>query len=288
MERRKPNQEEWTEEEWINVSADELAGSSWKPTPSPSIPPTMSPTKNNIAIRFTQCSLLQVLHKEKSISGNVARQLPRRITINKGKERMMKEVKYTSAQMSLIDYQAMNTGSKKFRSSPYAQVHWAKHQGNQWYTEEKASKLDSMKSPKCRCYDKGKMETIRHVIQYKLRATIHDRKIKQFTELMRQVEMPNDILKLLEGGIDVVLSGGETYRGENWHDNDNIAQNDERIKTLLEDTSFREDAKEAFIQQMEMGWEDLFMGRMAIGRRSAKEKVKPWITKFMNLVIEWE
>ena len=69
--------------------------------------------------------------------------------------------------------------------------------------------------------------------------------------------------------------GGETYRGENWHDENNIAQNDERITALMENTSFREDAKEAFIQQMEMGWEDLFMGRMAIGWRSATEKVKP-------------
>ena len=68
---------------------------------------------------------------------------------------------------------------------------------------------------------------------------------------------------------------------------DNLAQNDKQIKTLLEDPSFREDAKEAFIQQMEMGWEDLFMGRMAIRWRSAMEKVKPWITKFMNLMIEW-
>ena len=99
--------------------------------------------------------------------------------------------------------------------------------------------------------------------------------------------MPNDILKLLEGGIDVVLSGGETYRGENWHDNDNTSQNEERITALMENTGFRDDAKEAFIQQMEMGWEDLFMGRMAIRWRSATEKVKPWITKFMNLMIEW-
>ena len=40
---------------------------------------------------------------------------------------------------------------------------------------------------------------------------------------MQQVEIPNNILKLLEGGIDVVMLGGETYRGENWHDNDDIA-----------------------------------------------------------------
>ncbi len=98
--------------------------------------------------------------------------------------------------------------------------------------------------------------------------------------------MPNDILKLMEGGIDLVLSGGETHRGENWHDENNTAQTDKRITVLMENTSFREDAKEAFIQQMEMGWEDLFMGRMAIGWRSATEKVKPWITKFMNLMIE--
>ena len=46
--------------------------------------------------------------------------------------------------------------------------------------------------------------------------------------------MPNDILKLIEGGIDVVLSGGETYRGDNWHGKNNIAQNDKRITALME------------------------------------------------------
>ena len=54
--------------------------------------------------------------------------------------------------------------------------------------------------------------------------------MKQFTEIMRQVEILNDILKLLEDGIKVVLSGGGTYRGERWHDTDNIAHNDKRIK----------------------------------------------------------
>ena len=99
--------------------------------------------------------------------------------------------------------------------------------------------------------------------------------------------MPNDILKLLEGGIDLFLSGRETFRGESWYDTDNITQNDERITALMEDPSFREDAKEAFIQQMEMRWEDIFTGRMAIGWRRATEKLKPWTTKIMNLMIEW-
>ena len=95
------------------------------------------------------------------------------------------------------------------------------------------------------------------------------------------------MLKLLEGGIDLVLLRGETFKGERWHDVDNISQNDKRITALLEDPSFREDAKEAFIQQMEMGWEDLYIGRMAIGWRRTTEKLKPWTTKFMNLMIEW-
>ena len=56
---------------------------------------------------------------------------------------MMKAAKYTSAHMRLIDYQAMNTGSKKFRSSSYAQAHWVKHQGNQWFMEEKTKKFDN-------------------------------------------------------------------------------------------------------------------------------------------------
>ena len=59
--------------------------------------------------------------------------------------------------------------------------------------------------------------------------------------------MLNDILKLLEGGIDLVLSGREIFRGQRWHDTDNIAQNDERIKAMLKEPSFREDAKEVFI-----------------------------------------
>ena len=87
--------------------------------------------------------------------------------------------------------------------------------------------------------------------------------------------MPNGILKLLEGGIDLGLTGGETFRGERWQDMGSVAQKDKIIKALQEDPSFREDAKEAFIQQMEMGWEDLFMGRMTIRWRSATEKLKP-------------
>ena len=51
---------------------------------------------------------------------------------------------------------------------------------------------------------------------------------------------------------------------------------------MLKDPSFREDMKEVFIQQMEMGWEDLFVGKMAIGWRSATEKLKAWTTKLMT------
>ena len=111
--------------------------------------------------------------------------------------------------------------------------------------------------------------------------------MKQFTDFMRRIEMPNDVLKLLEGGIYLVLLGGETYRGEKWQDNDNVAQSDERIKALLGDKSFREDAKEAFIQHMDIGWEDLFMGRVAVRQRSTTENLKPRTTKFMNFMIEW-
>ena len=99
--------------------------------------------------------------------------------------------------------------------------------------------------------------------------------------------MTNDALKLLEGGIVLVLSGVETYRVERWNGNDNLAQSDVKIKELLEDNNIREDAKEAFIQQLELGWEDLFMGRMATGWKSATESLKSRKTKLMSLVIEW-
>ena len=47
--------------------------------------------------------------------------------------------------------------------------------------------------------------------------------MKQFTELMRQIEMHNIIFKLLEGGIDLVLLGGDTFRGDKWQDKDNLS-----------------------------------------------------------------
>ena len=53
VERRKQNQEDWTDEEWVNVSADELAGKAWTPTPSTSMPPTKRPTNNSSAPRAT-------------------------------------------------------------------------------------------------------------------------------------------------------------------------------------------------------------------------------------------
>ena len=81
--------------------------------------------------------------------------------------------------------------------------------------------------------------------------------------------------------------GGETCRGEKWLDKDSIAQSDKGIKALPANASFKGNAKEAFIQQIEMEWEDLFMGRMTIRWRSTTENLKPWITKFMNLMIEW-
>ena len=56
---------------------------------------------------------------------------------------------------------------------------------------------------------------------------------------MQQIEMPNNILKLLDGGIDLVLSGGKMYRGKKWQVNDNLAQSDKRIKALLEDKSLK-------------------------------------------------
>ena len=85
--------------------------------------------------------------------------------------------------------------------------------------------------------------------------------------------MSNNILKLLECGIDLVLLGGGAFRGKKWQDEDNLAQNDERMKAGQEDASFREDTKELFIEQMEIGCDDLFIRRMAIRGGGATENL---------------
>ena len=89
----------------------------------------------------------------------------------------MKAAKYSPDVMKLIDYQAMNAGSKKFRNIP---GHKAKHQDKQWFTVEKTGKFDPFISKTCRCCDEGKTETIRHVFQCKSRAKIHEKKKNRF------------------------------------------------------------------------------------------------------------
>ena len=82
--------------------------------------------------------------------------------------------------------------------------------------EEKEHKFDDMIPAKCKCCDENKMESALHVIQCQSREKINEKNRKKFVEIMRKTEMPKDILKLLELGINLVIAGGETYRGDDW------------------------------------------------------------------------
>ena len=82
---------------------------------------------------------------------------------------------------------------------------------------------------------------------------------------MRDIEAPNHLLNLFDEGIEVALQDGDTHSGEDWNGNSIWSTIDRNILELLFDKKIPNQYKTAFQQQMKLGWEHLFMGKMANG-----------------------
>ena len=80
---------------------------------------------------------------------------------------------------------------------------------------------------------------------------------------MRDIEAPNHLLKNFEAGIEVALQEGDTYSGEGWNGNPNGSTIDRTISEILLDEAIPNQYKTALQQQTKLGWEHLFMGKMA-------------------------
>ena len=116
---------------------------------------------------------------------------------------------------------------------------------------------------------------------------MHQKYTTKFQELMRDYEIPNDILKMIETGIDIAL----TPTARPLHDNENTDTadllDDERVSQFLNDEGIREDRREAFAQQTKLGWTRLFMGFMSIEwRRSTAKLEQRWTSSCIRLFLE--
>ena len=104
---------------------------------------------------------------------------------------------------------------------------------------------------------------------------------------MRDIEAPNHLLNLFEAVIEVALQEGDTHGGENWNDNPNGPTIDRTISELLFDETIPNQYKTAFQAQTKLGWEHLFMGKMASGWKQWWPDKKHWRLSIAHTFMEW-
>jgi len=76
-------------------------------------------------------------------------------------------------------------------------------------------------------------ETTDHILQCPTREPVHSKFYTNFIELMREKELPNDILELFDAGIDIALFMPLQFSfDEDYMDAADIMM-DERVRTIL-------------------------------------------------------
>ena len=162
-------------------------------------------TRSLIAITSQHHHSLQIRVPSGSMSGKIARQLADDINTRLGLQQLQKVFHLDDDTFSNIDWKSFGTASTPFTKTIYSRAHFSKHIGGQWFTEARAHKYDPMASDQCRCCDEGKIEKIEHILQCSSRKPIHQKYLTKFEALMRDYEIPNDILKMFETGIEIAL-----------------------------------------------------------------------------------
>ena len=104
---------------------------------------------------------------------------------------------------------------------------------------------------------------------------------------MRDIEVPNYLLNLFEAGIELTLIDGDTHSGEDWNGNINGSTMDRTIWELLYDDTIPQQYKTVFQQQMKLGWEHLFMGKMASRWKQCWPDKKHWHSSIAHTFMEW-
>ena len=105
---------------------------------------------------------------------------------------------------------------------------------------------------------------------------------------MRDIEATNHLLHLFEAGIEVVLLDSDTHSGEERNGNSNGSTMERTISELLYDDMIPTQYKMAFKQQTKLGWEHLFMEKMASGWKYCWLDKKHWRSSIAITFMEWD
>ena len=143
-------------------------------------------------------------------------------------------------------------------------AHFSKQYTQQWYTDAKAHHLDEIIPATCGCCEGCEAETmILHILRCSNRNEVHTEHNRDFERRMREIEAPTHLLHLFEAGIELALLDGDMHSGEEWNSNPNVSRTEKTISKLLNDNRIPQHYKTVFQQQRKVGWEHLFMGKMA-------------------------
>ena len=104
---------------------------------------------------------------------------------------------------------------------------------------------------------------------------------------MQDKEIPNDIVRMFEAGIDIALLTPLRYSYDNVHIDEDGIMTDDRVTEILTDEMIREDRQEAFKNQTRIGWTKIFLGYFTTSWRTSTEKLKfPWVASCIRLFLE--
>ena len=105
---------------------------------------------------------------------------------------------------------------------------------------------------------------------------------------MTDKEIPNDILRMFETGIDLALIPRPRPC---YHDDLTAAEamfDDDRVLQIINDTTINEARRLAFEQQTKIGWSRLFLGLMTVEwSRSTAKLEHQWTSSCARLFLEW-
>ena len=189
--------------------------------------------------------------------------------------------------MVLIDEEITESNARKFGTSSIARAHFSKQYTKQWYTEARAHRFNGIIPARCQCCDGGDGETILHILRFPSRRDVHIEYNKACIRIMRDIEAPNHLLNLFEAGIEVALQEGNTHSGEEWNGNPNRSTIDRTTSELLLDKTIPNQYNMVFQQQTKLGWEHLFMGKMASGWKQCWPDKKHWHSSIAHTFMEW-
>ena len=107
-----------------------------------------------------------------------------------------------------------------------------------------------------------------HIFQCPGRNEVHLVHHRKLTELMADQQLLNGLLHLIEVGIDLALLSDNTHQGEAQDGDEEGNIEEKRVAQILNDDEINMEYKEAFRQQTIIGWEYIYTGKFAKGRRN--------------------